>query len=50
MTTRAGHFEELVRKTRSVRRFYQDQEVDLEILKKLVNLGRLSASGGVRVV
>lgn len=45
MTTRAYNFEELMRKTRSVRRFYQDHEVDLETLKKLVNLGRLSASG-----
>jgi nitroreductase len=37
--------EELIKKNRSVRRFYQDQKVDLETLKGLVDLGRLSASG-----
>jgi nitroreductase len=36
--------QELVRKNRSYRRFYQDVPVKLETLKELVNLGRLSAS------
>ncbi len=37
---------ELVRKNRSYRRFHQDVPVPLETLKELVDLGRLSASGG----
>ena len=37
--------EDLVRKNRSYRRFYQDVPVDLETLRALVNLARLSASG-----
>ena len=37
--------ETLIRNSRSIRRFHQDRVVDLETLKKLVNLGRLSASG-----
>lgn len=36
---------DLIRKNRSCRRFYQRHEVDEEILKGLVNLARLSASG-----
>ncbi len=36
--------EELIRKNRSYRRFYQDVSVDLETLRELVNLARLSAS------
>jgi nitroreductase len=36
--------EELVKKNRSYRRFYQDVSIEIEILKSLVNLGRLSAS------
>ncbi len=36
--------EGLIRKNRSCRRFYQSHAVDLETLKKLVNLARLSAS------
>ncbi len=36
---------DLVRKNRSHRRFYQNHLVDLETLKGLVNLARLSASG-----
>jgi len=36
--------EELIRKTRSYRRFHQDVPVDLETLRALVNLARLSAS------
>lgn len=36
--------EELIRKNRSYRRFYQDVSIDVDILKGLVNLGRLSAS------
>jgi nitroreductase len=45
MKTRMTTFEKLVKKTRSVRRFYQDNAISTETLKKLVNLGRLSASG-----
>lgn len=37
--------EDLVRKTRSYRRFHQDVSVDVETLRALVNLARLSASG-----
>ncbi len=37
--------EELVRKNRSYRRFYQDVPVSLETLRDLVNLARLSPSG-----
>jgi nitroreductase len=37
--------EDLIKQNRSYRRFYQDHAVDLDTLKSLVNLGRLSASG-----
>jgi len=37
--------EELIKQNRSYRRFYQDHAVELDTLKSLVNLGRLSASG-----
>ncbi len=37
--------ENLVRKNRSYRRFHQDVAVDIETLRALVNLARLSASG-----
>lgn len=40
--------EELVRKNRSRRRFYQDVAVELETLRALVDLARLSASGSNR--
>lgn len=36
---------DLVKANRSCRRFYEDQPVDLETLKALVDLARLSASG-----
>ena len=36
---------ELVRRNRSYRRFYQDKPVELETLRELVDLARLSASG-----
>jgi nitroreductase len=36
--------EELIKKNRSYRRFYQDVPIEIETLKSLVNLGRLSAS------
>jgi len=36
---------ELVTKNRSYRRFHQDVPIELETLKELVNLARLSASG-----
>ncbi len=38
--------ENLIRKTRSCRRFYQNHQVKIETLEELVNLGRLSASAG----
>jgi len=37
--------EELIRKNRSYRRFHQGVAVELETLRQLVNLARLSASG-----
>ncbi len=37
---------DLVLKNRSYRRFYQKHSIDLKTLKDLVNLARLSASGG----
>jgi nitroreductase len=37
---------DLVRRNRSYRRFYQDVPVEMETLRQLVNLARLSASGG----
>ena len=39
------NLKELVAKTRSYRRFYQDVPVELDTLKELVDLARLSASG-----
>ena len=36
---------ELVKENRSYRRFYEDHTVELETLKELVNLARISASG-----
>jgi len=36
---------DLVLKNRSCRRFYQDNTIELEILRELVDLARLSASG-----
>jgi len=39
---------DLVLKNRSYRRFYQDVTMELETLRELVNLARLSASGGNR--
>jgi nitroreductase len=38
--------EDLIRKNRTYRRFYEDKTVDIHALKELVNLARLSASGG----
>jgi len=38
-------FTELVKKNRSCRRFYENQAVESETLKELVNLARMSASG-----
>lgn len=40
--------EDLIRKNRSYRRFHQDVPVELETLRTLVNLARLSASRGNR--
>jgi nitroreductase len=39
---------ELVERNRSYRRFYQESAVELEALRELVNLARLSASGANR--
>jgi nitroreductase len=39
---------ELVKKTRSCRRFKQDRQISIETLKELVDLGRLSASAANR--
>jgi len=38
-------FKELVRANRSCRRFHQDHKIELESLRELVDLARLSASG-----
>jgi nitroreductase len=38
--------DELVLKNRSYRRYYQDTAIDPDTLRELVNLARLSASGG----
>ena len=38
--------ENLVRKTRSCRRFFEDHQITTDTLMKLVDLARLSASGG----
>jgi nitroreductase len=40
------YFEDLILRNRSYRRFYEDFEIDLEVLKKLVGYARLSASSG----
>lgn len=37
---------DLIRKNRSIRRFHQDRPIDVETLRKLVDLARLSASSG----
>lgn len=39
-------FRNLVRRTRSVRRFHEDRAVDRQTLLELIDLARLSASGG----
>ena len=39
---------DLVRRTRSIRRFHQDRPVELATLRGLIDLARLSASGGNR--
>ncbi len=39
---------DLILKNRSCRRFYQETAIELETLKELVNLARLSASGANR--
>jgi nitroreductase len=41
-------FLDLVRRTRSIRRFHQHRSLDLATLRDLVDLARLSASGGNR--
>ncbi|MDD3169248.1 MAG: nitroreductase family protein, partial [Eubacteriales bacterium] len=37
---------ELIRKNRTCRRFYQNEEISKETLYELIDLARLSASGG----
>ena len=37
---------DLILKNRSYRRFYEDKLIEMNILKELVNLARLSPSGG----
>jgi len=37
---------DLIKRNRSYRRFYQNEKIKIGTLKKLVNLARLSASGG----
>jgi len=39
-------FKDLVLKCRSYRRFHQEEKIELDTLKELVDLARLSASGG----
>lgn len=39
------HFRELVLRNRSYRRFYQNHQIDLKLLRELVDLARLSSSG-----
>jgi nitroreductase len=39
-------FRNLVRRTRRVRRFHEDRAVDRQTLVELIDLARLSASGG----
>lgn len=39
---------DLIRKNRSIRRFHQEVAIDLETLRELVDLARLSASGANR--
>ena len=41
-------FKDLVLKTRSYRRFYENMAVDMATLRELVDLARLTASGGNR--
>jgi nitroreductase len=41
-------FRELVTKNRTYRRFYQDVEITMETLEELVDLARLTGSGGNR--
>lgn len=41
-------FDDLVRRSRSIRRFHQDQAVDPAVLRQLIDLARLSGSGGNR--
>lgn len=38
--------EDLIRKTRSIRRFYEDVPTSMDTLRELVNLARMSASKG----
>jgi nitroreductase len=45
MGERLLSLKEIVRKNRSYRRFHQDHSINLETLKELVDLARLSASG-----
>jgi nitroreductase len=42
------NFADIVRQNRSIRRFYQDQQVSLETLRELVGLARLAPTGSNR--
>lgn len=42
--------EDLIRKNRSYRRFYQDKQIEMETLRELVDLARLSPSGANKQV
>jgi nitroreductase len=44
-TEETSMLKELVQKSRSVRRFYQDVPIEMDTLRELVNLARLSPSG-----
>ena len=40
------NFEDIIQKNRSCRRFYEDFEISMDVLKKLVGYARVSASSG----
>jgi nitroreductase len=44
----AGNFSDLVKQSRSIRRFYQDRPVALETLRELIDLARLAPTGSNR--
>jgi len=40
------NFEDIIQKNRSCRRFYEDFEISMDVLRKLVGYARVSASSG----